>query len=87
MGKLDRYHGQSGSYVVENGERVLVPGSVTVPHQDGDAPRDADGKRTDLPPEDAKPEPAIPAPVRPAWLPPVEEAPRPARTPRRTDPA
>lgn len=59
---MDRHHGNSGTYIVKDGERVpATPDSegnvrvgeqvlhrpVTRPHDQGDAPRDAKGQRID----------------------------------------
>lgn len=63
----DEFHGQGGDYEVRDGKRVLVKGSRTESHKDGDAPRDKDGKRLDQPAADAKPEPALPDPGPLPW--------------------
>lgn len=78
---MDKYSGQSGTFVVKDGERVRVsPDSdgkvtigeqelhrpLTVPHKDGDAPRNEKGERTDRGADQqaaAAPQPAIPAPA------------------------
>jgi len=83
---MDKYSGQAGTFVVQNGERVPVTpdeaGMVKIgeqelhrpatrPHEDGDAPRDASGKRVDRGADHvaaAKPQPAMPEPAAtPPW--------------------
>lgn len=70
----DEFHGQSGSYVIKDGKRELVEGSVTKPHPDGDAPRRNDGERLDKPDANAKSEPALPAPAPAPWAQPATAA-------------
>lgn len=54
MKQPDEFHGQGGSYIVENGARRRVEES-TKDHPEGNRPRDADGKPLD----------ALPAPEQP----------------------
>lgn len=72
--KPDPNHGQGGSYEVVNGERRLIKGSRTETHKDGDAPRDADGKRLDTPAKDATTEAALPAAGASPWAAPAAPA-------------
>ncbi len=60
---MDEFHGQSGTYIVRDGKRERVEGSVTKPHPEGDAPRNEHGKRLDAPDPNVKSEPAMPAPA------------------------
>ena len=57
--KPDEFHGQGGSYIVENGVRRRVE-APTKDHPEGNRPRDAEGKPLDVvPATDDKPaEPA-----------------------------
>lgn len=81
---MDKHHGNSGTYLVKDGQRELVEGSQTRPHPEGDAPRDEDGKRVDrdaAQAEQARPQPALPEPAKTApWEAPAETA-KPAEEP------
>ena len=85
---MDKYSGQSGTFRVNSkNERELVKDSVTKPHEEGDAPRDADGKRLDRgadQQEQAKPQPALPEPPKTApWATPTDETNTKAAGPRK----
>lgn len=58
----DEYQGMGGSYVIEDGKRVLV-GAPTRDHPEGNRARDADGNALDQP-----------EPVAPAFAPPAENS-------------
>lgn len=68
MPPIDEHHGEPGSYKVNSaGKRELVKGSRTEQHEEGDAPRDKDGKRLDRGAdhkEAAKPQSALPEPAK-----------------------